>query len=99
MSDDRPERNELSEPLTDLCGMPWGRIPIDADALTPSGEPTIEVPAGIPREVIAAVIAQLEREAPVYQADFQELYGAALEAMASGDLRPVKIPETFGPED
>lgn len=59
----------------------------------------IELSSDVPREVIAEVIAQLEREDPVYQADFQELYGAALEAMAAGDLRPVVIPETFGPED
>lgn len=63
------------------------------------GESAIEIPADIPREVLAEAIAQLEREDPVYQADFQELYGAALEAMAAGDLRPVEIPETFGPED
>lgn len=63
------------------------------------GEPGIGFPAGVTREVLAEAIAQLEREDPVYQADFQELYGAALESMAAGDLRPVEIPETFGPKD
>lgn len=63
------------------------------------GEPLIGKLAGVPREELAEAIAQLEREDPVYQADFQELYGAALEAMAAGDLQPVKIPETFGSED
>jgi hypothetical protein len=57
------------------------------------------LPIDVSREVLAEAIAQLEREDPVYQADFQELYGAALEAMAAGDLRPVVIPEAFGPED
>ncbi len=63
------------------------------------GESDVEMPASVPREVLAEAIAQLEREDPVYQADFQKLYGAALEAMAAGDLRPAVIPETFGPED
>lgn len=58
-----------------------------------------EFPVDVPREVLAEAITQLEREDPVYQAAFRELYGAALEAMAAGDLRPVVVPEAFGPED
>lgn len=49
--------------------------------------------------VLAAAIAQLERDDRRYQSDFQELYGEALASMAASDLRPVEIPPSFGPDD
>lgn len=48
---------------------------------------------------LRAAIAQLERDDCRYQSDFQEFYGEALASMVAGDLRPVEIPSSFGPDD
>ena len=55
--------------------------------------------AGKSDGLIAAAIASLERADPEYQTRFSELYGPSLEAVAAERLKPVVIPETFGPED
>jgi hypothetical protein len=45
-----PDVNKLGEPLVDIHGTPWGQAldAGDSDALTISGDATIEIPAGIP---------------------------------------------------
>jgi excisionase family DNA binding protein len=55
--------------------------------------------AGRSDGVVAAAIAELEREDPGYQRAFSELYGPPLEAIAGGRLKAVTVPRTFGPED
>jgi hypothetical protein len=49
--------------------------------------------------VLAEAIQTLERDDPQYQRQFDELFGASLESIGQGDLEPVVIPESFGPED
>lgn len=49
--------------------------------------------------ILAAAIQQLEREDGRYQREFAELYGASLESMAAGNLKPLELPDSFGPED
>lgn len=49
--------------------------------------------------LLAAAIQQLEREDPRYQREFAELYGQSLESMETGNVKPLKLPGTFGPED
>ncbi len=49
--------------------------------------------------VLAGAIQQLEREDLRYQREFAELYAPSLESMATGNLKPLELPETFGPED
>lgn len=55
--------------------------------------------AGEHSGILAAAIAQIEREDPRYQADFGELYGTSLLAASDGRLKPLVIPDTFGSED
>lgn len=49
--------------------------------------------------VLAEAIQTLERDDPHYQRQFDELFGASLESMTRGDLHPVVVPDSFGPED
>jgi hypothetical protein len=49
--------------------------------------------------VLAAAVDELEREDPEYQRELAELYGASLSSMQAGDLEPVRLPDSFGPED
>ena len=49
--------------------------------------------------ILAAAIQQLEREDPRYQREFAELYAPSLQSMATGHLKPLELPDTFGPED
>jgi DNA-binding transcriptional MerR regulator len=49
--------------------------------------------------VLAAAIQQLERGDPKYQRDFADLYGASLASMEAGSVRPLRLPDAFGPED
>lgn len=49
--------------------------------------------------VLAAAIAELERKDPEYQRQFTALYGASLASMEAGDLEPLRLPDSFGPED
>jgi hypothetical protein len=55
--------------------------------------------AGTTDGVVAAAIARLERDDPQYQAEFKRLYGAALNAAAENRLKPLRLPDGFGPED
>lgn len=55
--------------------------------------------AGRSEGIVATAIAELEREDPHYQKAFSELYGASLQAAAADRLKPVVVPDTFGPED
>jgi hypothetical protein len=49
--------------------------------------------------VLAAAIQQLEREDDGYQREFAELYGPSLASMGAGNVKPLELPDTFGPED
>lgn len=49
--------------------------------------------------IIAAAVAELEREDPEYQRAFSELYGPSQKAAAANRLKPVVVPSNFGPED
>lgn len=49
--------------------------------------------------LLAAAIQQLERDDPHYQREFAELYGQSLESMQTGNIKPLELPDTFGPED
>jgi hypothetical protein len=55
--------------------------------------------AGSTDGVVAAAIARLERDDPQYQAEFEELYGASLNATDQNRLKPLRLPDGFGPED
>jgi hypothetical protein len=55
--------------------------------------------AGAVDGVLATAIMQLESEDPQYQAEFEELYGASLRAVAANRLKPLQLPDGFGPED
>lgn len=49
--------------------------------------------------LLAAAIEQLERDDPRYQREFAELYGKSVESTETGDVRPLTLPDSFGPED
>jgi hypothetical protein len=49
--------------------------------------------------LLAAAIEQLERDDPHYQREFAELYGESLESVRTGNVRPLRLPDSFGPED
>lgn len=49
--------------------------------------------------VLAAAIQSLERDDPRYQQQFDELFSASLESLARGDVHPVRVPDSFGPQD
>lgn len=49
--------------------------------------------------VLAAALDELERKDPTYQREFAKLYGASLASMQAGDLKPLRLPDSFGPED
>lgn len=49
--------------------------------------------------LLAAAIQQLERDDPHYQREFAELYGESLESMETGNVKPLRLPDSFGPED
>lgn len=49
--------------------------------------------------LLAAAIEELERDDPHYQREFAELYGESLESMETGNVRPLRLPDSFGPED
>lgn len=49
--------------------------------------------------VLAEAIQTLERDDPGYQRQFDELFGASLASIERGDVRPVVVPDSFGPED
>jgi hypothetical protein len=88
-----------------------GRVPLIRDAKT--GRLLVDVRAFVPIYVkvralraagqadglIAAAIGELEREDPEYQDAFSKLYGPSLEAVAEGRLKPLVVPNNFGPED
>ncbi len=88
-----------------------GRVAVVRDDSSPRTLVAIVPFAGLVREVrelrargetsgvLAAAIAQLERDDPDYQHAFAELYGASLQAVQAGHLTPLALPEGFGPED
>ncbi len=82
-------RDEHSQRVLVATG-PFARLLSQVRLLRSSGES---------EGVLAAAIAQLEREDPAYQRQFDELYGASLQAMADGRLKPLVIPDGFGPGD
>jgi len=49
--------------------------------------------------VLAVAIEALERDDQTYRREFDELYGASLRALESGDVKPLQLPDSFGPED
>lgn len=49
--------------------------------------------------VLAEAIHTLERQDSQYQRQFDELFGASLDATRRGELKPVVVPESFGAED
>jgi Homeodomain-like domain len=55
--------------------------------------------AGATDGILAAALLHLEQQDPQYRAEFDELYGASLQAMADDRLKPLRLPEGFGPED
>jgi hypothetical protein len=54
---------------------------------------------GRERNLIAAVIHQLQHDDPTYQREFQKLYGPGLRALASDALVSAAPTVDFGPED
>ena len=88
-----------------------GNLAVVADAKT--GRPLVDLRGFVPvlvkvralraagqRDgILAAAVRELEREDPDYRRSLAELYGPALEAMTQGRLKPVVVPDTFGPED
>jgi excisionase family DNA binding protein len=55
--------------------------------------------AGEKRNLVAAAVERLQHEDETYQAEFAELYGPGLRALAAGDLVSAAPPSSFGPED
>jgi hypothetical protein len=49
--------------------------------------------------VLAAAISEMEREDRTFNKQFDDLYGSALTAVASDDLKPLELPGNFGPDD
>lgn len=49
--------------------------------------------------VLAAAVAELEREDSRYQREFAELYGASLASLRAGAVKPLRLPDALGPED
>lgn len=54
---------------------------------------------GRERNLIIALVDQLQRTDPAYQREFKKLYGPGLRALARGDLVSAAPTETFGPDD
>lgn len=54
---------------------------------------------GRQRNLIVAVVDQLQREDPIYQREFQELYGPGLRSLAEGELVSAAPSDAFGPDD
>jgi hypothetical protein len=54
---------------------------------------------GRERNLIVAVVDQLQRDDSVYQREFTKLYGPGLRALASGELVSAAPTDEFGPED
>ena len=87
-----------------------GRVPTAASnsgrqvvALEPLVELAAEVAqlreAGHTDGLLSAAIIELDQKNPAYLRDFNDLYGASLDAMERGELVPAVIPESFGPGD
>jgi hypothetical protein len=70
--------------------VPFARLLAEVRSLRKLGES---------KGLLAAAIADLERNDPDYQAQFAALYGKSLDALRRGDLKPVEVPPTFGPDD
>lgn len=51
------------------------------------------------RNLIVAVVDQLQRDEPTYQREFKQLYRPGLRALARGDLVSAAPIAEFGPED
>lgn len=79
-----------SSPRTLVAIVPFARLVGEVRELRALGETS---------GVLATAIAQLERDDPDYRHEFAELYGASLQAMQDGRLRPLELPAGFGPED
>jgi DNA repair photolyase len=54
---------------------------------------------GRERNLIIALVDQLQRDDPVYQREFRKLYGPGLRALAKGDLVSAAPTDAFGPDD
>ena len=54
---------------------------------------------GRERNLIVAVVDQLQRDDSVYQREFKKLYGPGLRALASGELVSAAPTDELGPED
>jgi hypothetical protein len=54
---------------------------------------------GRERNLIVAVVDQLQRDEPTYQREFKQLYGPGLRALARGELVSAAPTAEFGPED
>jgi hypothetical protein len=56
-------------------------------------------PAGCRCGPIVALVDELQRDDPVYQREFEKLYGLGLRALATGELVSAGPTDDFGPED
>jgi DNA-binding transcriptional MerR regulator len=54
---------------------------------------------GHDRNLIVAVVDELQRADPAYQREFQKLYGPGLRPLATGDLVSAGPTDDFGPDD
>ena len=54
---------------------------------------------GRERNLIVAVVNELQRKDPSYQREFKKLYGPGLRALAKGDLVSAAPTDAFGPDD
>jgi DNA-binding transcriptional MerR regulator len=54
---------------------------------------------GRDRNLVVAVVDELQRADPAYQREFQKLYGPGLRALASGELVSAAPTDDFGPDD
>lgn len=79
---------------------PSGRVLVDSGQLVGLAAEVQALRAlGQQDGLVAAAIGRLEHASPSYRREFAELYGQSLAAADRGDLAPLTIPASFGPDD
>jgi DNA repair photolyase len=79
---------------------PSGRPRVPRDTALDLAERVSDVrDRGRERNLIVAVVHQLQRDDSTYQREFQKLYGPGLRALASDELVSAAPTADFGPED
>jgi hypothetical protein len=90
----------IEQEIVPLNWAPSGRPRVPRDTALDLAERVAELrDRGRERNLIIAVVGELQRKDPAYQREFTKLYGPGLRALAKGDLVSAAPTEAFGPDD